>query len=102
MMIGKAKWQPLNKEAKSGFSFDCYVRGLLCEQQLHLRLCCLHVKQHNYSVGLKLNAFCAKFWKSVNFTQTKKCQKRGLPLSHFNFTLISYVFHRDNGTVITD
>ena len=28
MMIGKAKWEPLNKEAKSGFSFGCCVRGL--------------------------------------------------------------------------
>ena len=27
-MICKAKWQPLNHEAKFGFSFGCCVRGL--------------------------------------------------------------------------
>ena len=29
MMICNAKWQPLNEEAKSGFTFGCCIRGLL-------------------------------------------------------------------------
>ena len=28
MMICNAKWQPLNEEAKSGFTFGCCIRGL--------------------------------------------------------------------------
>ena len=43
-MICNAKWQPLNEEAKSGFTFGCCIRGLGLRRKLLQQQTLLHVR----------------------------------------------------------